>query len=101
MSKQQYNGVDKSNQSAKKGLKQLQKAFAKFDKMGVVVLSYQQHEMHEMPVVEALHNKATEGLIALGKAVLASYGRDDYGNYRIYGLFVSGVYLRFLVRGRE
>ncbi len=98
MSKQQYNGVDKSNTSAKKGLRQLRKAFAEFDKMGVVVLSYQQHEMHEMPIVEALHNNATEGLIALGKAVNTGYGNDASGNYRIYGLFVSGVYLRFIVR---
>ncbi len=66
--------------------------------MGIVVLRYHHGEMDQMPVIEALPNKATEGLIALGKAFPTSHGYDDCGAYRVYGMFLPGVYLRFIVR---
>lgn len=94
----QYQGVCQKNLAAKNGLKHLQNALKKLDKMGVVVLSYHHSEMHEMPVIEALHTKATEGLVMLGKAKLVNHGVDDTGKYGVYGMRLGPVYLRFVAR---
>lgn len=90
--------VSKDNRAAKHSLKQLQNAMKRLEKMGVVVVSYYHHEMHQKPVITALHNDATAGLVMLGKAKQTNQGVDATGQYAIYGMMLNNIYLRFTVR---
>ncbi len=86
------------NIEVEKGLRRLQNALKQLDKMGIVVLSCHYSKTHEMPIIEALHTDATQGLITLGKAMRTSRGQNKLGRYDVYGMELNGVYLRFIVR---
>lgn len=90
--------VSKDNRAAKHSLKQLQTTMKRLEKMGIVVVGYHHDEMHQAPVIEALHTNATAGLVMLGKAQQTNQGVDATGKYVIYGMMLNNVYLRFTVR---
>lgn len=90
--------VCKGNLAAKGSLKQLQAAMKQLDKMEVIVVGYHHDEMHQVPVIEALHTDATAGLVKLGRAKQTNQGIDATGKYVIYGMMLNDIYLRFTVR---